>query len=271
MSKIEACPVCRSVHLQDYSRWNSRQEHRRFVKCAGCGHLFAADFSPSELDRAYREDYYPTPDDPRIQNWIDQNKEVWAETVADILRFRKNFSSILDYGAGTGGFLERFNEMTGRNTEIYAVENASAAKENLQNRFPSAKVFSSVDECEKRDFDCIAVLQCFEHLDDPLEICKDLRSRLSKGGIMIVTVPNRYSYRTILRGRNDHYNPGNTTHLQFFSSSTMFLMLKNSGFCRIYRMKNCPVSGSIFRKLGMFLLRKLGLSSELRFICIADE
>ena len=270
MNKIPQCPVCSCEKWKKFSRWDHPQEHRKFVKCSGCGHVYAADFSPVELDRAYQEDYYPSADDPKIQQWIDANKDVWLDTVRDILQFRKEFRSILDYGAGTGGFLEQFDLLTGKTAEIFAVENAVFAKENLRNRFPGANIFSTLDECTKKDFDCIAVLQCFEHLDHPLQICKDLRSRLKKGGVMIITVPNRYSLRTICRGRKDHLNAGHSTHLQFFSHSGMRKMLKNAGFTQIYRVTNYPQKGSFLKRFLTWFLRKAELSSELRFICIAD-
>lgn len=268
--QISECPLCGEHNLKYHSSWNQPGDHRTFVKCSRCSHIFAAKFDPEELGRLYREDYYSSPDDPGIQNWIDQNRVFWQETVQDIFRFRKTFASILDYGAGTGGFLEQFQQAISGNVKIFAVESSGAAMENLRNRFPGAEVYPLLEDCPERHFDCISVLQCFEHLTNPAEICRELHSRLNSGGIMIVTVPNRYSLRTVFKGKNDSFNPGNPTHLQFFTASGMENMLKQSGFRQVYRLTNYPVHGNFLKKPVTFLFRKLGISSELRFICIAD-
>ena len=270
MIRLEQCPVCKGISLTPFSSWDHPKEHRRFVKCDDCDHLFAAEFSPEELDRVYRDSYYPSADDPKIQEWIEANRDIWNETVNDIFRFRKEFSSILDYGAGTGGFLECFKAAVSGNLRITAIESSAAAIENIQNRFPGSCVCSTLDECVGTKFDCIAVLQCFEHLSNPLEICRELHSRLSSGGIMVVTVPNRNSLMTLLKGRKDRCNPGNITHLQFFHEKGMVNMLKQAGFRKILRLSNYPEHGGFFQKSIIYLFRKLGISSELRFICIAD-
>ena len=270
MIRIDQCPVCGSRVSEKFSSWDHPQDHREFRKCSHCHHIFAAKFSAGVLERIYQEAYYPSADDPKIQQWIDANREIWKDTVSDIFCFRKEFHSILDYGAGTGGFLECFKAAVSGELKICAVESSAAAVENIRNRFPGSEVGSDPEEFSTEFFDCIAVLQCFEHLSNPLEICQKLHKRLNQGGIMIITVPNRNSLRTLLKGRNDNCNPGNQTHLQFFTESTMTDMLKRAGFRKIYRLSNYPSCGSFWQKITVFLFRKLGLSSELRFLCFAD-
>ena len=255
MIRLEQCPVCKGISLTPFSSWDHPNEHRRFVKCDDCDHLFAAEFSPEELDRVYREAYYPSADDPKIQEWIEANRDIWNETVNDIFRFRKEFSSILDYGAGTGGFLECFKAAVSGELKISAIESSAAAVENIRSRFPGAQVCSTLEACSGRTFDCIAVLQCFEHLSNPLEICCELRSRLNRGGIMIVTVPNRNSLRTLLKGRKDLCNPGNITHLQFFNETVLTDLFRRAGFRNIFRLSNYPAHGGFFRKIRITAAR----------------
>ena len=261
------CPICGSAETVIIKIFDSAREHRTFKKCTACSHIFASNFSPEVLEENYSKGYYPSPDSPKITQWISMNRHIWQDLCHDILKFRNDNKSILDFGAGTGDFLESFLEVSPNTKEVYAVENAENAKINLQNRFPSGKIYSTLEECSKYDFDCIVSLQCFEHLDDPSAICKNLYDRLSDNGILVITVPNRHSLRTLLLKQRDVFNIANPTHLQFFSKKSLTIMLKQCGFKKICRLASFPQNGSLLKRIITLVLRKSGISSELRFIC----
>lgn len=261
------CPICRSEKLKDFKRWNDTNKHRVFKKCSNCSHIFAAEFNSQILEKAYSEGYYCAERTEDIQNWINKNRDVWYELTDDIFIFKNDIKSILDFGAGTGGFLECFQEKSKYQLKIFGVENSIVAKENLHNRFPDGRFFSDLSDFEDSKFDCITVLQCFEHLDDPIAVYMELYKRLNADGVIVITVPNRFSWRTLLKQSNDEYNVGNPTHLQFFSKKSMCELLKKAGFTSIKRISNYPSSGTFKSKIAKFILRKIGMSSELRYIC----
>lgn len=265
--KQKKCPVCGTDKIKKFTKFDSAGEHRIFSRCEFCSHIFASDFSCAVLEETYKQGYYPSPDSEKIQEWINTNKHVWLDLCSDIKNFKADIRSILDFGAGTGGFLETFRDTNPQLDDIHAVENAENAKINLQRRFPNSKIYSEIDECAKNDFDCIVSLQCFEHIDEPLKICKTIHDRIANGGILVVTVPNRYSLRTLFLKYRDVYNIGNPTHLQFFSAKTLRRMLAESGFKDIQRIASFPKTGNLFRRIITFSMRKFALSSELRFIC----
>ena len=267
MQKKSSCPICGNEKLKKYNRWKTPSEHRTFVKCAACSHVFAAEFDEAKLNEFYNSCYYPSPDDPKIQQWIDTNRPIWDDLADEIISFRKDITSLLDFGAGSGGFIESFKAKNCNLAEIHAIENAPAAKENLIRRFPDGKIHTALDECSRKNFDCITALQCFEHLDDPLETCFMLHDKTADNGILIITVPNRFSLRTFLLGRKDIFNPGNPTHLQFFSASSMRKLLTKANFKNIRRMSRFPRCGSFAKRITTFICRKLAISTELRFIC----
>ena len=264
---MHVCPVCQSEKIKDFIGWSSADEHRTFKKCCNCTHVFAVDFSSAVLDEIYNKVYYDIdrPDD--IQKWIDSNRHIWNEMLCDIFCYKNDIKSILDFGAGSGGFLECLCDAKKSVIEIFGIETAAAAVENLQKRFPDGHFFTALSEIKQNEFDCITVLQCFEHLDNPLEICRELHEKLSEDGIMVITVPNRFSLRTLLKGRKDEFNVGNQTHLQFFSCKTMFILLKNSGFSKIKRVSNYPSDGTWLNRIVKYICRKFAVSSELRYIC----
>lgn len=261
------CPICGSAETVIFKKFDSANEHRTFQKCTACSHIFASNFSPEVLEENYSKGYYPSPDSAKITQWISINRHIWQDLCRDILKFQNNGKSILDFGAGTGGFLESFLEVSPYTKEIYAVENAENAKINLQNRFPSGKIYSTLEECSKYDFDCIVSLQCFEHLDEPSAICKNLYDRLSDDGILVITVPNRYSLRTLLLKQRDVFNIANPTHLQFFNIKSLTAMLRRCGFKKICRLASFPQNGNFHKRIITFIMRKFAISSELRFIC----
>lgn len=262
-----SCPICRFEKLKDLKRWNDIEKHRIFKKCNACSHVFAAEFNPHILEKIYTRNYYNADYPEDIQNWIDKNRDVWYELTKDIFIFKKDIRSILDFGAGSGGFLECFQEKNNSQLKIFGVENSVVAKENLQKRFPDGRFFYELSDFDDANFDCITVLQCFEHLDDPMPVCMELHKRLADDGLMIITVPNRFSWRTLLKKNKDEYNAGNQTHLQFFSQKSMRKLLEKAGFSSVKRISYYPLKGTFKSKIVKFILRKIGISSELRYVC----
>ncbi len=105
MTSRSTCPLCCYAESDTFAHL----DHRVIARCSECSFLFAAEFDTDELERKYRKEYYASPDDPRIQKWIDQHSRVWRGLVDDVLRTRTDVANLLDIGAGTGGFLEAFH------------------------------------------------------------------------------------------------------------------------------------------------------------------
>lgn len=265
MASRSTCPLCCYAESDTFAHL----DHRVIVRCSECSFLFAAEFDTDELERKYRKEYYASPDDPRIQKWIDQNSRVWHGLVDDVLRAKTDVANLLDIGAGTGGFLEAFHAASPA-TQLFAIESSPEARENLKRRLPDLgfPVISAAEiENVLESLDAVTLLQCLEHVLDPLVLCREIHHLLNPGGILLVSVPNRYSYKVLRQGTSETYCFSNTTHLQFFSRKTLSMMLRRAGFQQVERIKRfggSELTGSAM--LVQYAMRQLGLSTELRFV-----
>ena len=208
-------------------------------------------------------------DDPRIKEWIDLNMRSWQSLAAQLLSFAGEVKTLADIGAGTGGFLQAVREVM-PTTELYAVESSEHACNSMRKRLPGVKFpFPCAEDLATTDhkFDCITILQCLEHVCEPTTILEKAYSSLNEGGLILIAVPNRYSYEVFLKGKAKSLCYSNATHLHFFTKATMQQCLKRAGFGQIQRLAqfgNGEYTG--WRAVAQYALRKVGLSTELRYI-----
>lgn len=264
------CPVCESKDILPLRTL----DHRELSQCSKCLLVFASRFDEEELERAYQADFFPSPHAPRIQAWIDKNKSTWEDLYGELLRHREHITSLLDVGAGTGGFLLTVSAAS-PDTELFAIESSADARQNLSSRLPAlAFPVDSAEDIGKvgRQFDCVTLLQCLEHVHSPTALLRGIYDCLQGGGILLITVPNRYSYKVLIHGMKETYCYSSTTHLQFFSDQTMRTALYIVGFQkvkRIARYGTSEYSGS--KAILQWLFRKAGISTELRYIAVKDD
>jgi SAM-dependent methyltransferase len=259
------CPVCSSHDLRDLGALG----HRRLAACRGCAHHFVSRCDDAALAAEYRAAYYTGADDPRIAAWAAAHVPVWNALVDQVLRLQPTVQSLLDIGAGTGGFLSRLRARR-PDVALAAVEASAAARAALAHAFPGIGL--PADDAERLDagggtFDVITMLQTLEHLHEPLAACRGARLCLRPGGLLLVAVPNRKSLAVLARGRvADCY--ANGTHLQFFDATTVVRLLGAAGFGRIERLIGFGGGQHTawLPNFAQYAARVLGWSTELRFV-----
>jgi len=268
MAVIErsACAVCGGSDLRRFAELG----HRRVVTCAACGYLFADRFDEAELERAYVEDYYASKDDQRIESWVAENRGIWNGLCETLERHAPAPETLLDVGAGTGGFLLEYHRRNPK-VALSAIESSTNARQSLSERLPSVQ-FLDDDAYHLSNgaarFDVVTLLQTLEHMVDPAAVCAEIRQALRPGGMLLVTVPNRRSYAVMMKGTAEPECFGNPTHLQFFEKKTLERVLGQAGFARIRRVAGFSSSNvsSPPAKLAQFALRVAGRSRELRYV-----
>jgi SAM-dependent methyltransferase len=243
--------------------------HRTLAACTTCGHRFAQRWDAERLAAEYRAAYYAHADDPRIARWAQQHREEWASVVRQIRRLHPHAASLLDVGAGSGGFVQVAHELCPA-WRTAAVEPAAAARATLRAQLPWLAL--PVERAEDlaglpARYDVITILQTLEHLPDPAGVCRAARECLAPGGLLFVTVPNRRAADVLRRGlRADCYE--NHTHLLFFASGGLRRLLVDAGCERVQRLAGF---GGGPRRAWWFVLpqygaRLLGVSTERRLV-----
>jgi SAM-dependent methyltransferase len=231
--------------------------------------VFVAACGDEALAAEYRAAYYASNDDPRIAAWAAQHAPVWDTVIDQIEALHPAFASLLDVGAGSGGFLQRVRARRPA-VALAAVETAEPARRALERALPN--VVFAADRAEALGaadarFDVVTLLQTLEHLHDPLAACRGAHDCLRDGGLLFATVPNRRSFAVWRRGRAaDCY--ANGTHLQFFAWRGLRALLRAAGFRRVRRLASFGGGQyhALLPRALQYALRVAGWSTELRAV-----
>lgn len=97
-------------------------------------------------------------------------------------------NSVLDFGCGTGDFL---NYIKNKNINAEGVEPTRLAFQKAKEN--GIKVYKEISEVEKT-YDAISLFHVLEHVDNYNETLKELVSRLNSKGVLLIAVPNYKSH-----------------------------------------------------------------------------
>lgn len=104
-------------------------------------------------------------------------------------------------------------------------------------------------------YDVLLFGDTLEHLPDPAAVLRRLRTKLSPGGALIISVPNIANWLMrlqLLVGRFDYTDRGimDRTHLRFYTVHTVAEMLADAGFRVESLVGSIPVPGVTDERLG---------------------
>lgn len=164
---------------------------------------------------------------------------------------------VLDVGCSVGTIHERFKSRFGAEN-MYGVD-IEIKKDSEHYKKSSAEKIPFPDKM----FDSCFAGELIEHVEKPGPFVKEVARTLKKGGVFILTTPNRKSF--INRVFHSYETP---IHISLFFYHELENLLKRSGFeidkfyCQPYNDENCYGSRNkwsfIFRKaLHYFLPRSL--------------
>jgi len=184
--RAEACVLCGSREALPLSRHDRRLKHLTTVICAGCG-LIRTDPMPTEAELAdyyrhhYRADYQLVGSKPPRRHLVRTRAEA-ARRVA--LLGLPAGARVLDYGSGSGEFLEA-GQAAGWRME--GVEPGEAYSTHA--RALGVTVHPALPP-GAGPFDAVTAHHVFEHLRDPLAVLRDLVAALAPGGVVYLSVPD---------------------------------------------------------------------------------
>jgi 2-polyprenyl-3-methyl-5-hydroxy-6-metoxy-1,4-benzoquinol methylase len=195
IERINNCPVCGeidselAVNTVDYS---TSQEHFAIHKCLKCSHLYT---NP----RIKEEGVGPYYDNPDYISHTNENKGLFGRTyqflrginlqrkITYVDRFYSGKGVVLDYGCGTGQFLEALVDSGKKSVGVEINENAKKAAERFGSVYPSIEQVS-------QGIELITMWHVLEHVYDIHSLLEEFKKRMLKGGHLLVAVPNPESY-----------------------------------------------------------------------------
>lgn len=141
--------------------------------------------------------YYDSPDYISHQTQAKSLKEKVYQRIKYIMINRKKRlimgykreGTILDIGAGTGEFLEAFED---KNWTRFAIEPSPKFKAIFKNK--NISLLENFEAASKHAFDVITLWHSLEHIPNLEESLKILKSVLKPDGVLFIAVPNHNSY-----------------------------------------------------------------------------
>lgn len=231
MIEVLECPVCNGKKLKTIATPKDYTvSHETFTvkQCVDCGLAITT----------------PRPEDELLGNYYQSEEyishsgkssgimgSVYRLARSFSLKWKKNLVSrhaakgaILDFGCGTGEFLQTLQKAS---WEITGVEPSDLARAKAD-QITGKKNHNSLREIENQKFSAITAWHVLEHVPNLRETLHTLKSLLDKNGTIFIAVPNYLSPDSKVY---DSYWAGLDVprHLWHFSKDSMKTLLENAG------------------------------------------
>jgi 2-polyprenyl-3-methyl-5-hydroxy-6-metoxy-1,4-benzoquinol methylase len=225
-----ACPVCENSALEDLHQskdFTTTGELFHVKQCAQCGMgLTTPRPTATDASRYYKATAY-----------ISHNSKVsglfsYIYLIIRRLTVKWKYSlvkpylsngSILDFGCGTGHFLQ---EVARHNIPSFGVEPSEDARKGISNSIVTA---DSLAGLPNKNFSVITLWHVIEHVYALRETLSTLRERLNDNGIIFIAVPNLESYDS--KYYAEHWAALDVPrHIWHFTKSCMVNLLQKEGF-----------------------------------------
>lgn len=152
---------------------------------------------------------YPKPSEDELLSYYDSPNYISHQTQAKTLKDKvyqgvksimisrkkrlimgyKREGAIIDIGAGTGEFLEAFEE---KNWSKFAIEPSPKFQSVFKDK--NINLLENLGAASKNTFDVITLWHSLEHIPNLEETVKQLKSVLKPDGVLFIAVPNYNSY-----------------------------------------------------------------------------
>ncbi len=237
LEKIENCPLCNNDKLTLHISCKDNMisgEIFEITKCSSCSFIFTNPRpNPEKLDSYYESDDYVSHANKsnNLSNIIYKiARQFTLSSKLKIINEITNNKTVLDYGCGTGYFL---NTCKKNGWDINGFEPNNAAREQATINTDNI-ILSQLSEIEKlKDISLITLWHVLEHIPDLNKIFSILKTTLSSNGKFLIAVPNNESYDAL--HYKEHWAAYDVPrHLYHFSQNTMNYFLQKHGL-KLYK------------------------------------
>lgn len=148
---------------------------------------------------------------------------------------------ILDYGCGSGDFLDRLCE------KGYGVDISDVAIEKARRNHPNHIFSTSIHEFKANMFDTICLIDVLEHIPDVLSLLMELKRVLKSEGHLLIATNQLTRIKALgisLLCFDGYFHP-TSPHLRYFTKDTLEDVLYLAGFKKVAYQKNRTYLGFI--------------------------
>ena len=224
------CPICESRAITPW----------RFslLRCTACRFIFNISILDAVSNKRYEEQWFEDSYSIDDNQWVNlfelhRNRKIMCR----IKPFLKNSPTILEIGIGSGSLLA-FLKKAGY--EVFGCDASKQICSAVQRKY-NILVYNQNLEQLPNDlrFSCIVMNHALEHMNNPVQVLKEIANRLENNGVLHLAVPNIRSGEAFLPGWIN-YQP---YHLGYFNKSSLLSALKKAHLGAISIKTVEPFSG----------------------------
>ena len=238
MQEIANCLICGSAEKETFLVCKDHTvSHKEFEikRCKSCGFKYTSPRpNDEELGNYYKAESYVSHSDTKkglvntLYHWV--RSYTLIKKLQLVMRYTGlRTGKILDYGAGTGAFLDTCKK---NKWDASGIEPDADARKVMAEKF-SISTYPSLTQANAEgalcDFDVITAWHVLEHVPDLKETVDALKNSLKQKGKLIVAVPNPTSHDAAVY-KQDWAAYDVPRHLWHFAPADMERLMKEQGF-----------------------------------------
>ena len=198
MEKLERCPLCKNVSHETFMQvidHSTSKESFLISKCKACNFMFTNPRPDAkEIEKYYESSEYISHTDNQKGFINNLYQTIRSYAITQKFKLISSFGTshkILDFGCGTGSFLEYCKQNKWITTGAEPNKNA---RDILTTKGISALMPNDIKTLSKESFGIITLWHVLEHVHKLDETITTIKSLLEKNGVLVVAVPNHTSY-----------------------------------------------------------------------------
>jgi 2-polyprenyl-3-methyl-5-hydroxy-6-metoxy-1,4-benzoquinol methylase len=263
MFKKIYCPICKKLKVKTFLKGNMNNNYNNKIdvrctsmsnnlkptlyKCKNCYIVFS-QFVNKKFENLYKDVV-----DKEYLKQIRIKKKSFENFLDTIKLYINKDKDVLEIGSyyGVLGSLikNKVKSYTG-------IEYSKSASKYAIKKF-DLKIKSHFNQLRNKKYDLIILCDVIEHVDNPLEVLKQIKSVLKKNGVIIMTTMDIESFYAKILGIN--YPWIMPMHKFYFSFSSLKFILKKEKLKidTYYHEKKITSLGYLLKKISIILFGRL--------------
>lgn len=235
------CPVCGSA---DFNQLFYITE-RTIVECNNCRHEYV---NPVPVFVSVDNYYFPSPEEDALNTSID---------LVYITKILKKYGlmngRMLDLGCGRGRLVQGLTGAGWAPQNLYLMDYSNISLDHAKKKYKSVNIIErDINEGigVRNYFDCILMVEFFEHFPYPGKVSAKVLDALKPGGVLIIKgIPNNRSFESFIAGESWKMRRS-VTHYSFFNLDTFGMLAKQYSSMKILEFGTFLQEGYCFYNLA---------------------
>jgi len=246
------CILCKKSEFLEISKQVRDSKKHKIIQCKNCEHIQLYPI-PSIIEEKIFYDKNLQDKNIKYFGGIKENREKNFEDtlrrVSFISKIISKKNSILEIGSGHGFFLEAMEKLQ---FDIKGIE-ISKEKRDMAKKITKKEILNinlNNENLESERYDVMVMFHVLEHLSNPIEFVKKLKSNLNKNGKFIVEVPNGDDHQLFQNLKYTKFY-WQRAHLSYFNPKTLKKVFQKAGYnVKVFGVQRYSIENLINWKLS---------------------